>query len=45
MTQEGAPGALPVVCVGNFVAGGAGKTPTSLAIYDVLEELGLKPAL
>lgn len=44
MAQEGVPGALPVVCIGNFVAGGAGKTPTSLAVYDVLEDLGLKPA-
>ncbi|MFN3172492.1 MAG: tetraacyldisaccharide 4'-kinase [Hyphomicrobiales bacterium] len=44
MAQEGAPGALPVVCIGNLVAGGAGKTPTSLAVYDVLEDLGLTPA-
>ena len=44
MKQEGAAGTIPVVCVGNFVAGGAGKTPTALAIYDMLCELGMKPA-
>jgi len=44
MKQEGEPSTIPVVCVGNFVAGGAGKTPTALAIYDTLSELGMKPA-
>lgn len=44
MKQLGTPGMIPVVCVGNFVAGGAGKTPTSLAIYDALEEVGMTPA-
>ncbi len=27
----------PVICVGNFVAGGAGKTPVALAFADMLE--------
>ena len=35
---------VPVICVGNFVAGGAGKTPAALAIADVLETRGMRPA-
>lgn len=31
---------LPVVCVGNFVAGGAGKTPVALALQDLLGKAG-----
>jgi tetraacyldisaccharide 4'-kinase len=34
---------LPVVCVGNLVAGGAGKTPTALAIAELAAELGFHP--
>ncbi len=30
----------PVVCVGNLVVGGSGKTPASLAVADVLRSLG-----
>lgn len=33
----------PVVCVGNLVAGGAGKTPVALAVADRLIELGYAP--
>ena len=35
--------AVPVVCVGNLVVGGAGKTPTALAVAKRLTELGLTP--
>lgn len=35
---------LPVICVGNFTAGGAGKTPTALAIAELLLAAGEKPA-
>lgn len=31
---------VPVVCIGNLVAGGAGKTPVALAIADILKTLG-----
>ena len=34
---------VPVICVGNFVVGGAGKTPTSLALARIARGRGLKP--
>ena len=33
----------PVVCIGNLVAGGAGKTPTALAIAGILRRRGRQP--
>jgi tetraacyldisaccharide 4'-kinase len=33
---------VPVVCVGNIVAGGAGKTPVALALGRRMQALGLK---
>ncbi len=33
----------PVICVGNFVVGGAGKTPTCLALARIAKGRGLKP--
>lgn len=35
---------LPVICIGNFTAGGGGKTPTAIAVAALLAELGAKPA-
>lgn len=35
---------LPVICIGNLTAGGAGKTPAALAIARMLQQEGLKPA-
>jgi len=34
---------LPVICIGNFTAGGGGKTPTAIAVAKLLKELGAKP--
>ncbi|MFZ1814663.1 MAG: tetraacyldisaccharide 4'-kinase [Rhizobiaceae bacterium] len=34
---------VPVLCVGNFVAGGAGKTPTVLALGKAARKRGLTP--
>lgn len=44
--MRGAPKAtapVPVVCIGNYVVGGAGKTPTALAIARIARGMGLKP--
>ena len=37
-TAQRAP--LPVISIGNVTAGGAGKTPTALALAPLLEEIG-----
>lgn len=39
------PLARPVVCVGNPVAGGAGKTPVVLSLVDLLKARGYNPHL
>ena len=33
---------VPVIVVGNWVVGGAGKTPTTLALLDTLQRLGIR---
>ena len=44
MDRAGTPALCPVVCVGNFTMGGAGKTPTALALAALLRGLGARPA-
>jgi tetraacyldisaccharide 4'-kinase len=34
---------VPVICVGNFVVGGAGKTPTAMALARIARGRGLRP--
>jgi tetraacyldisaccharide 4'-kinase len=43
MRRQAERAEIPVVCVGNFTAGGAGKTPTVLMIADALAEKGERP--
>jgi tetraacyldisaccharide 4'-kinase len=35
---------LPVICIGNFTLGGAGKTPLALKVASMLASKGLRPA-
>ena len=37
------PVARPVICIGNPTVGGAGKTPTALALGEAARQAGLKP--
>jgi tetraacyldisaccharide 4'-kinase len=34
---------LPVICIGNFTAGGAGKTPAAIAVAHILRSAGERP--
>lgn len=43
MRRAGETAGVPVVCVGNLTVGGAGKTPTALAIADLLLRAGAAP--
>src|SRR4051794_41484794 len=43
MGRMGERAGAPVVCIGNFTAGGAGKTPTALAVAKLLIEAGERP--
>jgi len=35
---------LPVLCIGNFTMGGAGKTPTAIFVANYLKSMGEQPA-
>ena len=44
MARAGERVAAPVICIGNFVLGGAGKTPTAIAIARMLLQRGERVA-
>ena len=44
MQRSGQDADARVLCIGNFTAGGAGKTPTALACAAILSQQGYKPA-
>lgn len=43
MARSGVSASIPVICVGNLVLGGAGKTPTALEVANVCQKLGMRP--
>lgn len=45
MRREGFDAGIPVLCVGNYHTGGAGKTPAVLALTKLLRDLGETPVV
>lgn len=45
LRRQGFDAGIPVLCVGNYHVGGAGKTPTVLALANVLRELDERPVV
>jgi tetraacyldisaccharide 4'-kinase len=45
LKQKGLDAGIAVFCVGNYHVGGAGKTPTVLALAKILRELGETPVV
>lgn len=43
MRQPGGRVGVPVICIGNPTVGGAGKTPTAIALLDRLKARGARP--
>src|ERR1700755_2771503 len=43
MVRAGMRVGIPVICIGNYHLGGAGKTPTTLAVARMLSEAGETP--
>jgi tetraacyldisaccharide 4'-kinase len=45
LQRKGLAAGIPVFCIGNYHGGGAGKTPTVLALASLLRELGETPVV
>jgi tetraacyldisaccharide 4'-kinase len=45
LRRKGLNAGIPVLCVGNYHVGGAGKTPTVLALAKLMRELGETPVV
>ena len=45
MSRAGARAGIAVICVGNYHVGGAGKTPTTLALVAMLRGMGERPVV
>jgi tetraacyldisaccharide 4'-kinase len=45
LQRQGIDAGVPVLCVGNYHVGGAGKTPTVLALVKLLRDLGETPVV
>ena len=45
MQRKGFDAGVPIFCVGNYHLGGAGKTPTVLAVARILRDLGERPVV
>jgi tetraacyldisaccharide 4'-kinase len=45
LQRNGFDAGVPVICVGNYHVGGAGKTPAVLALAEILRELGETPVV
>ena len=45
LQRQGFDAGIPVLCVGNYHVGGAGKTPTVLALAGLLRDLGETPVV
>jgi tetraacyldisaccharide 4'-kinase len=45
LRRKGLRAGIPVLCVGNYHVGGAGKTPTVLALAKLLRDLGETPVV
>jgi tetraacyldisaccharide 4'-kinase len=43
LVRPGWRAAIPIVCIGNFTLGGAGKTPTAIAVAKLFIAAGLRP--
>jgi tetraacyldisaccharide 4'-kinase len=43
LAQHGVDVGIPIVCIGNLTLGGAGKTPTALAVAAMVQRAGHRP--